>query len=101
MGDEYRISSNKRPWCLLILELLRAALIRGRCLLQCGYPKVRRLFGARRLLEEIRYEESIDRQKCFKPSFYPGGLLEILIMLNFYHAASRILTDPLFKSNSR
>ena len=31
------------------------ALIRGRPLFQCGYPKVRRLFEARCLLEEIRY----------------------------------------------
>ena len=31
------------------------ALIRGRRLYQCGYPKVRRLFETRRLLEEIQY----------------------------------------------
>ena len=30
------------------------ALIRARRLVQCGYPKVRRLFEARRLLEEMR-----------------------------------------------
>ena len=32
-----------------------AALFRGRRVFQCGYPKLRRLFEARRLLEEIRY----------------------------------------------
>ena len=31
------------------------ALIRGRYLFQCGYPKARRLFEDRRLLERIRY----------------------------------------------
>ena len=33
-------------------------LIRGKALIQCGYPKVRRLFEAWRLLEEIRYVRS-------------------------------------------
>ena len=32
-----------------------AALIRGRCLFQCGYPKMQRLFETQCLLEEIRY----------------------------------------------
>ena len=40
---------------LISAASLNAALIRGRSLFQCGYPKVRRLIETRRFLEEIRY----------------------------------------------
>ena len=41
--------------CILVPSVFRGAAFKGRRLFQCGYPKVRRLFEARRLLEEIRY----------------------------------------------
>ena len=42
------------------LALIRGeVLIRGKRLFQFGYPKVRRLFEVRRLLEEIRYEYKV------------------------------------------
>ena len=40
------------------------AFIRGRCLFQCEYPKVRRFFEAWRLLEEKRYLKTKLNQVC-------------------------------------
>ena len=62
----------------VVIILIRAAFrgatfIRWRGLFQCGYPKVRHLFEAWRLLEEIRYFHKINFTQCYfcKCTFLP------------------------------
>ena len=61
-----------------------AALIRGRRLFQFGYSKVRRLFEARRLLEEIRY------LSLFQNMAMKGSLLPKRVCTNFLRVSLSI-----------
>ena len=54
---QYRISCNKRRGRLFDLGTVSAALIRGRCLFQCGHPKEWRLLEGGAYLRPGAYME--------------------------------------------
>ena len=84
---------------LISVAVIGAALVRGRRLFQCTYPKVRRLFEAQHLSQEIRYLTCLKTDKGKLQKQYLQTLFKKRVLINFANFTGKHLCWRLFLIN--